>query len=56
MKEHNNIVFKGSPGVGKSHLAIAIVVEAASLRDSTSFINFYTLMAKIKKAIAEQRI
>ena len=56
MKEHNNIVFMGSPGVGKSHLAIAIGVEAASLRYSTYFINFSTLMAKIKKAIAEQRI
>ena len=56
MKEHNNIVFMGAPGVGKSHLAIAIGVEAASLRYSTYFINFSTLMAKIKKAIAEQRI
>ena len=46
----------GSLGVGKSHLAIAIGVEAASLRYSTYFINFSTLMAKIKKAIAEQRI
>ena len=53
MKEHNNIVFVGSPGVGKSHLAIAIGVEAASLRYSTYFINFSTLMAKIKKAISE---
>ena len=33
----------GAPGVGKSHLAIAIGVDS-------------TLMAKIKKAIAEQRI
>ena len=56
MKEHNNIVFMGAPGVGKSHLAIAIGVEAASLRYSTYFINFSTLMAKIKKAIGEQRI
>ena len=56
MQEHNNIVFMGSPGVGKSHLAISIGVEAASLRYSTYFINFSTLMAKIKKAISEQRI
>ena len=46
----------GAPGVGKSHFAIAIGVEAASQRYSTYFINFSTLMAKIKKAIAEQRI
>ena len=51
-----NLILQGAPGVGKSHLAIAIGVEAASQRYSTYFINFSTLMAKIKKAIAEQRI
>ena len=56
MKEHNNIVFMGSLDVGKSLFAIAIGVEAASLRYSTYFISFSTLMAKIKKAISEQRI
>jgi len=54
--KHNNVVIMGAPGVGKSHLAIAIGVEAASQRYSTYFINFSMLMAKIKKAIAEQRI
>lgn len=55
MHEHSNIIFMGSPGTGKTHLATAIGVEAASQRISTYFINFATLMAKIRKAIAEKR-
>ena len=54
MHEHSNIIFMGSPGTGKTHLATAIGVEAASQRISTYFINFATLMAKIRKAIAEK--
>ena len=45
----------GTPGVGKTHLVISIGIEAATQRLSTYFINFSTLMAKIKKAIAEKR-
>jgi len=51
----SNVVFMGSPGVGKTHLAVSIGVEAASQRISTYFINFSTLMMKIKKAVAEKR-
>ncbi len=50
-----NIVFIGSPGVGKTHLATSIGIEAASQRLSTYFINFSNLMMKIKKAVAEKR-
>lgn len=55
LESKSNIVFIGSPGVGKTHLATAIGVEAASQRVSTYFINFSALMAKIKKAVAEKR-
>ena len=51
----SNVIFIGSPGVGKTHLATAIGIEAASQRLSTYFINFSTLMMKIKKAVAEKR-
>ncbi len=50
-----NVVFIGSPGVGKTHLATSIGIEAASQRLSTYFINFSNLMMKIKKAVAEKR-
>ena len=55
METKSNVVFMGTPGVGKTHLAISIGIEAATQRLSTYFINFSTLMAKIKKAIAEKR-
>ena len=38
--EKTNIIFIGSSGVGKTHLATAIGIEAASKRISTYFINF----------------
>jgi DNA replication protein DnaC len=55
LNDKSNVVFIGSPGVGKTHLATAIGVEAASQRLATYFINFSTLMQKIKKGIAENR-
>lgn len=55
-EEKGNIVFMGSHGVGKTHLATAIGIEAASQRISTYFINFATLMEKFKKAAIENRV
>ena len=55
METKSNVVFIGTPGVGKTHLAISIGIEAATQRSSTYFINFSTLTVKIKKALAEKR-
>ena len=55
METKSNVIFMGTPGVGKTHLAIFIGIEAATQRLSTYFINFSTIMVKIKKAIAEKR-
>ncbi|MCQ2914989.1 MAG: IS21-like element helper ATPase IstB [Alphaproteobacteria bacterium] len=55
LSDKKNIIFLGSPGVGKTHLATAIGIEAASQRISTYFINFSSLMLKMKKAISEKR-
>mgnify|MGYP000467765773 FL=1 len=51
-----NIIFIGSSGVGKTHLATAIGIEAASQRISTYFINFAKLMEKLKQASKENRV
>lgn len=56
MENKDNIVFMGSPGVGKTHLATAIGIEAASQRISTYFINFASLMEKFKQAAKENRV
>lgn len=56
LETFDNILLIGSSGVGKTHLATAIGIEASSKRVSTYFIHFQTLMAKIKKAISENRV
>lgn len=56
MEEKSNIVFLGSPGTGKTHLATSIGIEAASQRVSTYFVNFSDLMEKLKQAADENRV
>lgn len=56
IESKSNIIFIGSPGVGKTHLATALGIEAASQRVATYFINFAELMEKFKKASKENRV
>ncbi len=51
-----NILFYGTPGVGKTHLATAIGIEAASKRNLTYFISCHDLIQNLKKAYAENRL
>ena len=56
IEQNENILFIGTSGVGKTHLATSIGMEASSKRYSTYFIHFNALMEKFKKASAEGRI
>ena len=56
MDTNSNVIFVGSSGVGKTHLATAIGIEAASRRISTYFVNFSTMMNKFKQAAKENRV
>ena len=56
LDEHENIIFVGSPGVGKTHLATAIGMEAAKNRQITYFINCNDLISNLKKAHLENRL
>ena len=56
IEQKSNIIFVGISGVGKTHLATAIGIEAASKRISTYFINFAVLMEKFKQAAKENRV
>ena len=56
LENKENILFVGSPGVGKTHLATGIGIEAATNRYSTYFINCHDLISNLKKASYENRL
>lgn len=51
-----NILFVGSPGVGKTHLATSIGIENAKNNHSTYFINCNDLIQVLKKAHLQNRL
>jgi DNA replication protein DnaC len=56
MANAENLLFYGSPGVGKTHLAIAIGMAAASSRQITYFISCHDLITQLNKAHNENRL
>ena len=56
MNKSENILFYGSSGVGKTHLAIALGVAAARKRQLTYFITCHDLIQKLNKAHSENRL
>lgn len=55
-QEGTNIAFIGTPGVGKTHLAISIGVSVATKRTSVYFIKFAKLVSQLKRAYDEKKI
>lgn len=56
MENNENILFVGSSGTGKTHLATAIGIEAARHRNSVYFISCQELILQLKKAEHENRL
>lgn len=56
IEKKENILFVGTSGVGKTHLATAIGMESAKTRFSTYFVSFQSLMNQLKKALDENRL
>lgn len=52
----DNIIFCGTPGVGKTNLAVSIGIEAAKHRYCVYFITFHDLISQLKKASSENRL
>lgn len=51
-----NLLFVGTSGVGKTHLATSIGISCARSRISTYFVPFETLITQLKKALMENRL
>ncbi len=56
IENKENIVFLGSPGVGKTHLATALGVEATRHRISCKFLKANDLLWRLRKAKEENRL
>lgn len=56
LESQENIVFLGSSGVGKTHLATSIGIAAAKRRYSTYFIKCNDLIQQLKRANLENRL
>jgi len=56
IENKENVVFLGTPGVGKTHLAIALGILAIEHKFSAYFINCHTLIQNLLKASHENRL
>ena len=56
IENKENVVFLGTPGVGKTHLAIALGILAIEHKFSSYFINCHTLIQNLLKASHENRL
>lgn len=56
IENNENVILCGTPGVGKTHLAVAIGTEAAKQRYSVYCISFHELISQLRKAKYENRL
>ena len=56
LDNQENIVFIGSPGVGKTHLSIGLGIEACRQDVRTLFINCHELILRLKAAQGKQHL
>lgn len=56
LENKENILFYGNSGVGKTHLAVSLGIEAARKRYITYFISCHDLITQLNKAHSENRL
>ena len=56
IENKENVVFLGTPGVGKTHLAVSLGMIAAQHRYSTYYIDCHNLITQLNKAHYENRL
>jgi len=56
VENKENVVFVGTSGVGKTHLATALGISCTKARYQTYFISFENLISQLKKAYQENRL
>ena len=56
VENKENVVFLGTPGVGKTHLAVSLGMIAAQHRYSTYYINCHNLITQLNKAHYENQL
>jgi DNA replication protein DnaC len=56
LERHENILFLGPSGVGKTHLAVALGITAAKKRYSVYFISCHDLITQLNKAHFENKL
>ncbi|WP_305586381.1 ATP-binding protein [Fictibacillus sp. WQ 8-8] len=53
LREHENPIFLGPPGIGKTHLAVSIGLQAISQGYKTYFVSAHDLIIQLRKADSE---
>jgi len=56
LEEAENVIFLGPPGVGKTHLAVALGLEAIKKGFTVTFITLQDLLSALNKASQENRL
>jgi DNA replication protein DnaC len=56
LDDNENLIFLGPPGIGKTHLAVAIGLEAVSKGLKTYFITLSELVTQLRKAEQEEKL